>query len=189
MPRRRASARADAIRRAPSPWPRFSGSTAMRADFSEIRAVTFQRKAADDTSMIFLNDESGRYWREFLLRRGGAANPARHNARRARESQRRQKFSRDAFSWIFLELGEPRFEILQRGANSARSGPAGDVRDAPARIRASAPCSDLGPNAGENSCSRSSGISRMDFPSCSAARSTFPTISCASRKGTPKVTR
>ena len=41
-------------------------------------------------------------------------------------------------------------------------------------------------NAGENSCNRASGISRMDSSSFSAARRTFPATSCASRNGTSK---
>ena len=79
-----------------------------------------------------------------------------------------------------------------KSSSAERTAPGAEPPATPRRASADSRVSTVlrsRPNAGENAASFSSGISRIDFPSCSAARSTLPTISCASRNGTPCAAR
>src|ERR1700733_9703500 len=79
-----------------------------------------------------------------------------------------------------------------KSARAARTAPRAVPPATPRRASADSSVSTVErsrPNAGENTASLSSGISRIDFPSCSHARKTLPTISCASRNGMPCATR
>src|SRR5277367_1356426 len=158
------------------------------ADFSEIGAIAFQRKAADDTLTVFLNDKVADIGANFCSGAG--------KQQALRGIVRHEQVNRSGVRNFRVSRSHGFSSSLARrvlkSCRAARTAPGAVPPRVARRARADSSVSavaKLGPNAGENSLSRSSGISRMDIPSCSVARSTFPTISCASRKGTPKATK
>src|SRR5580693_802905 len=158
------------------------------ADFSEVGTVTFQRKATHDLAVFFLNDKVANIGANFF-RGTGKQQALRGIMRYERVNRRGVRNFRATRSHGFSSSLARR---ALKSCRAERTAPGAVPPRVARRARADSSVSavaKLGPNAGENSLSRSSGISRMDIPSRSAARSTFPTISCASRKGTPKVTR
>src|ERR1700730_7952513 len=159
-----------------------------RANFGEIRTVPFERQTAHQVSVFLEYEKIG--------------DLAANLGFRARKQQPLfgvvpdQPVDRRSVGSSGLTRSHGLSPIfISRALNSSRAAPTavGAVPPGTAR-RASADStvSTVGrsrPKAGENSLSRSRGMSRIDFPSSSAARNTFPTISCASRKGTPNRTR
>src|ERR1700683_5573328 len=148
---------------------------AERTNLRQIRAIIFERHAAHHVSLLVKNEEMSDAASNLLFR--------------ARQKKPLLRVMRDepvnrlcigkfrlarphGFSSSFArrDLKSSRAERTAPGAvppaMDRRASADSSVRTVP-RSR---------PKAGENSFNRSSGISRMDLPSASAARNTFPTI-------------
>ena len=125
--RRRASCRADAVRRRRVLAAIF-GIDGKGANFREIGAVRLRANAAEDAAIFFLDEEMASMGADFF----GVAGEQQALLRVVRDervNRRRVGLSRDAFSWILLELAR-RLRNLQASATAPGAVPP-RRRDAP----------------------------------------------------------
>src|SRR5580700_6277755 len=159
-----------------------------RANLREVRTIFFEGQTANHTARVCLNQKVTDVPADFFLS-ASQQQPLLGVVYDEPKDSGRIGTSRAPRSH------KPASNFARRALNSCRAArtapgavPPGDERRASADSRVSAVAKFLS-NTGENSFSRSTGISRIDFPSFSAAWNTLPATSCASRKGTPKVTK